>query len=162
MAKESKPVVKTVKPWTPTNRNIQTTADRANEKRVNIRYLKPEIPFVEAPPNWPEGIIQSHRESIADNYVRKGIAEYVKVSEAKKITKVQAKASADQEAAADKAQQEAIDKAVAEARVKVLAEGEELGRAAERKEAKDGSKRRGIFGRNQGASEESDTPNSGG
>ncbi|KKK49720.1 hypothetical protein LCGC14_3132190, partial [marine sediment metagenome] len=74
MAKE--PIVKTVPPWTPTNRNIQTAEDRAKEKRVDVRWLRPRIPLEGG---HPEGIIQSHRESIADILVRKGLVEIVEI-----------------------------------------------------------------------------------
>lgn len=85
MAKEPEPIIKTIKPWIPTNRNIQTTKDRENEERVHVRYLKPEKPFMGFPEGYPEGIIQSQRVSIAENWVRKGLVEIVEVSEVKVV-----------------------------------------------------------------------------
>ena len=84
------------KEWTPTNRNVQTTEERANEKRVFVRWLKPRIPGRAFPlevktdeqkTDYPKGLIQEHRMSIADRLVRKGKVEYVEVSKVKVIKK---------------------------------------------------------------------------
>ena len=84
--------VKTVPGWTPTIRNKETAADRAAEPRVDVRYLPPRIPMEGCPEGWPEGVIQSHRVSIADRLVRKGLVEIVEVP---KIRVVKAKAKKD-------------------------------------------------------------------
>lgn len=88
MAKE--PIVKSVPPWTPTIRTRVSGADRAKEKRVHVRWLKPEIPMEGVPVGHPEGIIQSHRESIAAILVRKGLVEIVEIP-AVKVVKPRAK-----------------------------------------------------------------------
>ena len=67
------------KEFIPTIRKRVSGADRAKEKRVDVRWLKPEIPLEGVAPSHPEGIIQSHRESIANILVRKGLVEIVEI-----------------------------------------------------------------------------------
>ena len=97
MAKEA--IVKTVPPWTPTIRKRVSGAERAKEKRVDVRWLKPEIPLVGVPEGHPEGIIQSHRESIADILVRKGLVEIVEIPKVR-VVKAKAKVQKDPDAEA--------------------------------------------------------------
>ncbi len=73
--------------------------DLANEERVNIRYLKPRVPFEGFPADYPVGIMQSQRVSIADIWVRKGLVEIVEISEVRVVKAKKKKAPSGQEAA---------------------------------------------------------------
>lgn len=94
MAKE--PIVKPVPAWTPTIRRRVSGADRAKEKRVSVRWLRPDVPLVGMPEGHPEGIIQTHRESIALALVRKGLVEIVEVPKIRVVKKGPAKAKNDE------------------------------------------------------------------
>ncbi|KKL66487.1 hypothetical protein LCGC14_2144520 [marine sediment metagenome] len=67
------------KEFIPTIRKRVSGAERAKEKRVDVRWLEPEIPMEGVAPSHPKGIIQSHRESIANILVRKGLVEIVEI-----------------------------------------------------------------------------------
>ena len=98
MAKE--PIVKPVPPWTPTIRKRVSGAERAKEKRVDVRWLKPEIPLEGVPEGHPKGILQSHRESIANILVRKGLVEIVEIPKVR-VVKAKSRANVSSQAAAE-------------------------------------------------------------
>ncbi len=82
------------KEFIPTIRKRVSGAERAKEKRVDVRWLKPEMPLEGVPEGHPEGVVQLHRESIADILVRKGLVEIVEIPKIK-VVKAKAKSRAD-------------------------------------------------------------------